>query len=175
MIEKGDNIVKNQKPVLIIALILSLFIVVGGIASGQDVYVVKEDEKLFGTWVNTDYDGRGKYAKIIMKFKNTWDEYYCGFLTLMDLDATSHFGVSTMQINGQWEPVISYNAASNYPFYFSKIPQKLSSPTLYSPEQYSTTNDNTPLFDWSSIADATKYHLQVQQDTTNIKFMIEID
>ncbi|MFN4133403.1 MAG: hypothetical protein ACK4GQ_03435, partial [Candidatus Hadarchaeales archaeon] len=38
-------------------------------------------------------------------------------------------------------------------------------PSLLSPPNNSSTNDNTPTFDWSDVEDATEYHLLVDNDS----------
>jgi hypothetical protein len=46
-------------------LVLSVLIIAGSCATGKKAYVAKEDEELFGTWINTDYDEVQIAAKII--------------------------------------------------------------------------------------------------------------
>jgi hypothetical protein len=87
---------KTRTNLLSLVLFIAVLIVVGNIASGQDAYVVKEDEELFGTWVNPEYDGRGKYARIVMEYINTWDEYL-----LTSSEAPVLYGEFT--INEKWK------------------------------------------------------------------------
>jgi len=58
---------KIRTLVLILILVLAALIIAGGYVTAQDAYVVKEDEELFGTWINTEYDEIGKDSKIVMK------------------------------------------------------------------------------------------------------------
>jgi len=58
---------KTRTFVSILILSLVVLIITGSYTMGQDVYVMKEDEELFGTWINTDYDEIGKYSKIVFK------------------------------------------------------------------------------------------------------------
>jgi hypothetical protein len=55
--------------------VLAVLIMAGGYATGQDIYVAKDDEELFCTWINTDYDEISKYSKIVFKPDGT-AEYY---------------------------------------------------------------------------------------------------
>jgi hypothetical protein len=44
---------------------MALLIIAGSCATGKKAYVAKEDEELFGTWINSDYDEVQISAKII--------------------------------------------------------------------------------------------------------------
>jgi len=56
---------KTRMLVLISFLVLGVLIVAGSCATGKKAYVVQEDEELFGTWINPDYDEKMTAAKII--------------------------------------------------------------------------------------------------------------
>ena len=47
---------KTKTFVLIAVMILAVLIIAGSCATGKKAYVVQEDEELFGTWINPDYD-----------------------------------------------------------------------------------------------------------------------
>jgi hypothetical protein len=47
---------KTRSLVSILILVLALLIVVESCATGKKAYVVKEDEELYGTWANSDYN-----------------------------------------------------------------------------------------------------------------------
>ena len=66
---------KNRTFISVVILIMAVLIVVGSCATGKITSVAKEDEELYGTWINTDYDETNKYAKIEMKSDGTWYEY----------------------------------------------------------------------------------------------------
>jgi hypothetical protein len=66
---------KTRSLVSILILVLALLIVVGSCATGKKAYVAKEDEELFGTWINPDYDASWIHAKIVVKPDGTWSEY----------------------------------------------------------------------------------------------------
>lgn len=63
---------------ILILIVLSL-IFTGSIASGQDSYMVKEDEELFGTWINTEYDETLLMSKVVIEPDGSWDEYKMSF------------------------------------------------------------------------------------------------
>lgn len=60
---------------LILTLVSAVLIVANGNAVGQDDYVVKENEELFGTWINTDYDDNWRCGKIVLTSNKIYDEY----------------------------------------------------------------------------------------------------
>ena len=47
---------KTRTLVSISILVLAVLIIVGSCATGKKTYVAKEDEELYGTWVNPDYN-----------------------------------------------------------------------------------------------------------------------
>jgi len=66
---------KTRSLVSILILVLALLIIAGSCATGKKAYIAKEDEELFGTWVNPDYDASWIYAKIVIKPDGIWEEY----------------------------------------------------------------------------------------------------
>ena len=58
---------KTRTFVSILILVLAVLIVVGSCATGKKAYVAKEDEELFGTWINPDYGQAQKAVKYIYK------------------------------------------------------------------------------------------------------------
>jgi hypothetical protein len=65
----------KPRTLILVVLIMALLIVAGSCATGKKGYVAIEDEELFGTWINPDYDDTGKNGKIIIKPEGTYDEY----------------------------------------------------------------------------------------------------
>ena len=47
---------KTRTYVSILILVLAVLIIAGSCATGKKAYVMQEDEELFGTWINPDYD-----------------------------------------------------------------------------------------------------------------------
>ena len=66
---------KTRTYVSILILIFVVLIIVGGCATAKKAYVAKEDEELYGTWVNPEYDEESHVAKKVIKHDGTWDEY----------------------------------------------------------------------------------------------------
>ena len=66
---------KTRTYVSILILVLTVLIILGSCATGKKAYVAKEDEELYGTWINTDYDEAVTYSKIIIKSDGTYNEY----------------------------------------------------------------------------------------------------
>ena len=67
---------KTSTLISFIIFTIAALIIAGSFAMGQDVYVVKEDEELFGTWINLDRDGD---AKLVIEYNGTWKEYKRGY------------------------------------------------------------------------------------------------
>ncbi len=61
--------------VSILILVLAVLIITGSCATGKKAYVAKEDEELYGTWVNTDYDVEPKAPKLVLKPDGTYNIY----------------------------------------------------------------------------------------------------
>ena len=66
---------KTRTFVSIMFLVLSIMVIAGSFATGQDVDVAKVDDKLFGTWVNLDYDKTWRYAKVVRTPERAYEEY----------------------------------------------------------------------------------------------------
>ena len=47
---------KTRTLISILILVFAVLIVIGNCATGKKVYVAKEDEELYGTWANPDYN-----------------------------------------------------------------------------------------------------------------------
>jgi len=121
---------KTRTIASILILVLAVLVIAGGCATGKKAYVAKEDEELYGTWINTDYDekGAGKYSKIIIKSDNTFNEYASSYS-----DVPSFIGEFT--INDKWTEsdgsifykiVVIRNDPTNTPIYIlSKIDKTL--------------------------------------------------
>ena len=56
-------------------IVITVLIIAGSFATGQDAYMVKEDEELFGTWINTEYDETLLMSKVVIEPDGSWDEY----------------------------------------------------------------------------------------------------
>jgi hypothetical protein len=72
-----------------------VLIVVGEMVTAQDIYVAKEDEVLFGTWINTDYNDNWRRARIIWTSKKTFGESKWSHSELPGLDGA-------FTINDKW-------------------------------------------------------------------------
>jgi len=86
---------RTRTLVSILILVLAVLIVVGSCATGKKAYVAKEDEELYGTWVNPEYDGGIYYAKYVIKPDGTWDEYAMS-------NSNSPVGVGEYTITDKW-------------------------------------------------------------------------
>ena len=58
---------KTRTFISILILVLAVLIIAGSCATGKKAYVVQEDEELFGTWINPDYDEKMQAAKFVYK------------------------------------------------------------------------------------------------------------
>ena len=59
---------KTRLLVSILILVVVLMFLVGSCATGKKAYVVQEDEELFGTWINPDYEEKMvQSAKLIFE------------------------------------------------------------------------------------------------------------
>jgi hypothetical protein len=59
----------------ILILVFAMLIMMGSCATSKKAYVAKEDEELFGIWINFQYDGTNKYSKVQINPDGTWFEY----------------------------------------------------------------------------------------------------
>jgi hypothetical protein len=66
---------KTRMLISILFYTVTVLIIVGSCATSKKVYVLKEDEKIFGTWINPDYDASWIYAKLVIKSDGVWEEY----------------------------------------------------------------------------------------------------
>ena len=66
---------KTRALASLLILVLAVLIIVVSCATGKKAPVVKEDEVLCGTWINTDYDTMWKYGKIIIEPEGYYYEY----------------------------------------------------------------------------------------------------
>jgi hypothetical protein len=66
---------KSRTFISILILVFVVMIIAGSCATGKKASVTKEDEVLFGTWINPDYDTTWGYGKIIIKPDGAYDEY----------------------------------------------------------------------------------------------------
>jgi hypothetical protein len=103
---------KSRTLLSILILILALLIVVGSCATGKKAYVVKEDEELFGTWINPDYNNTGHCAKYVFHH-NGKVEYYSA-----TTDRAADHG--EFVITNKWADVkgnICYTMIEEFPFW----------------------------------------------------------
>ncbi len=56
---------KNRTLVSILILVLAVLIIAGSCVSGKKAYVAKEDEEIYSTWINPDYDDSRELPKKI--------------------------------------------------------------------------------------------------------------
>ena len=66
---------KTRMFISIPTIILVVIIIAGSCATGKKAYIAQEDEELYGTWVNPDYDNTDYPAKLVVKPDGTMDEY----------------------------------------------------------------------------------------------------
>ena len=66
---------KTRTLVSIIILVSALLIAISSYASGKKAYIAKEDEELYGIWINTDYNDSQHPAKFIFKPDGTYEGY----------------------------------------------------------------------------------------------------
>ena len=59
----------------ILILVSALLIAISSYASGKKAYIAKEDEELYGIWINTDYNERDHPVKFIIKPDGTEEGY----------------------------------------------------------------------------------------------------
>ena len=82
---------------------------------------------------------------------------------------TYYWKVRAQNSSGTWgnwsSPTWSFTV------YVENVPEP---PTLYSPSNGSTINDNTPTFDWNDPTYATGYHLQVDDDDSFTTPVLEV-
>ena len=129
-----------MKPVfLILALVVALMLI--GCASQQ--YVPKDDEELYGTWLNTDYSGvpHTYYCqKIVYSFGGGFGAYsfakdvstYPGKFTIVDKWTDSHgniwykvsFSITNKAYAGDALIKISNNVTVLQTFHYSSIPPR---------------------------------------------------
>ena len=57
---------KTRMLVTIFILLLAVLIIAGSCATQKQAYIPKPNEEIYGTWVNTDYNGVGKGQKYIL-------------------------------------------------------------------------------------------------------------
>ena len=135
--------------VLILILVLAVMIIAGSCATQKQAYIPKINEELYGTWVNTDYDG--VYDESPQKFIH----YNWGY--------TESFGLVTAQypnirrvfyIMDKWtdsEGIIWYKVtwqlrgSPNMRFYIVKINVKEGSwEDIWSYKDFPSESDLTP-------------------------------
>ena len=63
---------KTRTLVLILILVLAVLVIAGSCATGNKVYIATKNEELYGTWVNTDYEGTRHNQK--------WTFYKWGYI-----------------------------------------------------------------------------------------------
>ena len=66
---------KTRTYVSILILVLAVLIIAGSCATGKKAYTAKEDEELYGTWINPDYNEGKHSAKFIFKPDGTFEGY----------------------------------------------------------------------------------------------------
>ncbi len=66
---------KTGTLVSIIILVSALLIAISSCTKGKKAYIAKEDEELYGIWINTDYNERDLPVKFIIKPDGTEEGY----------------------------------------------------------------------------------------------------
>ena len=105
---------------------ISIFVVVvmifaGSIATGQDAYLAKEDEELFGTWINTDYDDNWRCGKIVFTSNNMYEEHAWSYSELPGLKFEFTTTSKWTDSDGNTFYKLSSTAPGRSAYFFSKI------------------------------------------------------
>ena len=66
---------KARTLVSILIFVLAILIIFGSCATGKKAYVAKENEELYGIWINKKYDVTGELAKRDYNPDGTWAHY----------------------------------------------------------------------------------------------------
>ena len=61
--------------VSILILAFAVMVIVGSCATSKKAYISQENEELYGTWVNPEYDEKWIMAKWVLKPDGTFDAY----------------------------------------------------------------------------------------------------
>jgi hypothetical protein len=136
--------------VSILILVLAVLIAIESCATSKKAYVAKEDEELYGTWVNPEYDRGKPNAKIVIKPDGTLDAYSLS-------NSERPIGVSEYTITDKWtdsEGNIWYKIVET--FFDQKVMQNPD--TYYSLSKIDKTG-NTLEELWSSIDYPPKFEL----------------
>ena len=72
---------KNKTFILVVILILAVLIITISCATGKKAYVASENEELYGTWVNKDYNNSNHPAKHILNADGTFKLYTADYST----------------------------------------------------------------------------------------------
>ena len=72
----------TNKTLILVVLIMAVLIIAGSCATGKKAFVAKENEELYGTWVNKEYNNKGMYyAKHIINADGTINLYTFDYST----------------------------------------------------------------------------------------------
>ena len=138
---------KTRMFVLISFLVLGVLIVAGSCATQKQAYIPKPNEELYGTWVNTDYDGVEEDQKFI--------NYNWGYTESFQLVTDQYVGLqSAFYIMDKWtgsEGIIWYKVtwqfrgSPNMRFYLVKINDTEGSwEQVWSYKDFPSESDLTP-------------------------------
>ena len=147
---------KTRTLVAILIVVIAVLVLVGSYVMAQDAYVLKEDEEIFGTWINTDYDEIRKYSKVVIK-PDGKSEYY-------NATTYSDFDKGEFVISNKWVDSIGniwYTVSEEIPLYMIhyKSLYKLSNfgrtlQTIFNTREYPTEID----------PDDTRYAIYYRQE-----------
>jgi hypothetical protein len=147
---------KTRTLISILILVFATLIIMESCATSKKAYVAKEDEVLYGTWINTEYDASWIYAKIIIKQDGTWDEY-----SLTYSDRPVYQGECT--ITNKWTD------SEGYILYKSVI-TRIGKPSYRSYYVFSKIDKTGKVYEdlWSTIQMPTEF----DPDNTNYNYRI---
>ena len=138
---------KTRTIVSIFILVLAVMVIAGSCATQKQAYIPKPNEELYGTWVNTDYDG----VEEVQKFIN----YNWGYTESFELVTDQYVGArSAFYIMDKWtgsEGIIWYKVtwqfrgSPNMRFYLVKINDTEGSwEQVWSYKDFPSESDLTP-------------------------------
>ena len=118
--------------------------------------MMKEDEELFGTWINAEYDEITKYSKIVIKPDGKLEYYNATFYTDFD---EGEFVISNKWVDSKGD--IWYTVSEEIPLYMIRYKSlyKLSNSgktlqTIFNTREYPTEMD----------PDDTRYAIYYRQE-----------
>jgi len=138
---------KTRTAVSILILVLVVLIIAGSCATQKQAFVPKTNEELYGTWVNTDYDGVDQEQKFI-NYNWGYTEYF-RLVTEQNAAARSTFYIMDKWTGSEgiiWYKVtLQFRGSPNMRFYLVKINDNEGSwEDVWSYKEFPSESDLTP-------------------------------